>query len=213
MKIKQLKNDYFILVTSGYSILISFLYFWQGVVETFSPNLLLYIAINLLFIPITLIAKKNICVPYLLIYSVILNYLLAFTPTYLYNNFSSFFLICIVLSICPRVKKLALLIYFITSTLAFMYNSEKLYHYFIHITRCGYFYLLISFITSKLEKIKLDLTKDETLILRQLSLGLQQKEIKEFSKNTVTKKLRAARERNKITSNYELIVKYKNSYK
>ena len=213
MKMKQLKNDMFIKSTAIYSIAISVLYFCQGLVEGFSTSLFLYIGINIVFIPITLIIRKNICIPYLLLYSIILLYLIAFTPTYFYNNFSSFFLICIISILCPKIKLASFICYFIVITTCFIFGTEKIYHYLIHITRCLYFYVLLSFITKQINSVKLELNKDEIIILKQLALGMQQKEIKEISKNTVTKKLRAARERNNLTSNYELIVKYKNSYK
>ena len=45
-------------------------------------------------------------------------------------------------------------------------------------------------------------------ILKELAKGKQQKEIDFFNKNTVTKKIRQAKERNRCLTNEELLLKY-----
>lgn len=55
----------------------------------------------------------------------------------------------------------------------------------------------------------LQLTEDEEFILDELSQGKQQKEIRRWNKNTVSKKLKQARERNNILSNAELLLVYR----
>lgn len=55
----------------------------------------------------------------------------------------------------------------------------------------------------------LHLTQDEAYILDELSRGKQQKEIARWNKNTVSKKLKQARERNHVLSNAELLLIYR----
>lgn len=61
----------------------------------------------------------------------------------------------------------------------------------------------------KIKRCNLNLTLDEIYILEELAKGKQQKEIRKFSKNTVTKKLKQARIRNKLTSTAELMLMYR----
>lgn len=53
------------------------------------------------------------------------------------------------------------------------------------------------------------LTNDEERILMELATGKQQKEIRRWNKNTVSKKLKQARERNGCLSNSELLLLYR----
>lgn len=53
------------------------------------------------------------------------------------------------------------------------------------------------------------LTNDEERILMELATGKQQKEIRRWNKNTVSKKLKQARERNGCLSNAELLLLYR----
>ncbi len=71
------------------------------------------------------------------------------------------------------------------------------------------YYSLKFLIKPSLLKRKLDLTVDETSILEELSNGKQQKEIEQFSQNTVSRKLKKARERNGVATTDELIKRFK----
>lgn len=62
-------------------------------------------------------------------------------------------------------------------------------------------------------RFNLDLTMDEFYILEELALGKYQKEIRKFSKNTITKKLKQARQRNKLSSTAELVLLYRENYR
>ena len=58
----------------------------------------------------------------------------------------------------------------------------------------------------------LDLTKDERIVLEELAKGKLQKQIGQFSQNTVTKLLKSAQERNHCKSKQELISRYLKAY-
>lgn len=55
----------------------------------------------------------------------------------------------------------------------------------------------------------LNLTKDEIDILKELAKGKLQKEIGLFSEQTITHKIKSARERNMCSSTGELVEKFK----
>lgn len=57
----------------------------------------------------------------------------------------------------------------------------------------------------------LDLTSDELTCIAHIADGMEVKEVPEFSENTVYKKLKEARIRNGINTNWELIARYKDS--
>ena len=69
-------------------------------------------------------------------------------------------------------------------------------------------YILDYFLKSKFERRPLDLTEDEVKILEELDEKKLLKAVTCFSKNTVTQKLKDARERNKIDTNAELLAEY-----
>lgn len=71
----------------------------------------------------------------------------------------------------------------------------------------GAFFLFIS--NKSNSHFILHLTPDEEYILSELMQGKQQKEIAKWNKNTVSKKLKQARERNNILSNAELLLLYR----
>ena len=74
------------------------------------------------------------------------------------------------------------------------------------------YYTFIRYKNNFIKRYNLNLTMDEFYILEELALGKYQKEIKKFSKNTVSKKLKQARERNKVSSTAELVLMYRENY-
>lgn len=113
---------------------------------------------------------------------------------------------------CKKLKLFTIIIYIVNIFIVATLHGKQPYHLFSHFIGCGM--LILSVQKLKYGKIailnnKLDLTNDEVLILDELSKGKQQKEIEQFSQNTVGNKLKQARTRNNITTTDELIRLYK----
>lgn len=213
------EDDKFIIETCILSIISGILYIWKGISESFLISTYFYIALNFLYTPLIAILKRKIFCLYQVIYAYALIFIFAFSPSYLYNNYTAFFVTCIVLLIKPHWKIPAITIYFILITVAFAINTENLNHYLIHITRCTYFFTVFHFIIIKRVDRKilksvtnrdnfLILTDDEINILNQMLEGKKQKEVEGYSINTVTKKIADARTRNNIPTTQELLFRY-----
>lgn len=212
--ISSFLNDYFVSFTCIIAAIISALYIWKGIQEQFTNGTLIYILMNILYIPFALIFKKKCFSYFYVIYSIILVFVIAFDQTFLYNNYTALFILCLVIMIKPKATKTAIIIYFITITIAFSINEEVLYHYFIHVVRSIWFIgLEIYVLDNNFERKKLILYEDEITILSQICDGkTYQKEVKGFSENTVYRKLKAARERNGNISKEQLIELFLKEY-
>lgn len=211
MESKNLLTNKFELYTSIMSGILAVLYFWKGVQNGFTIWAYVIIAMDILYIPLTFIFRKKAFVPFQLVYAICLVMVIALTKTYLYNNYSALFVICIVIMINPKIRKLALILYLAAVCVAFAINEETLCHFLIHIVRSLWFISIVLYVTdSKFDRKKLILYDDEKKILDQLLDGkMYQKEVTGFSENTVYRKLKAARERNGGITREELIELYK----
>ena len=124
----------------------------------------------------------------------------------------SFFLVMCSSWARPRTKVWKTIVYaFSVIPMMIIYN-DKFTHVIIHVSICTFMYIG-EYIADKARrnKPKLDLTQDEIIIISQLCEGKEIKEISEFSQNTVYSKLKAARMRNGINANWELVARYKDS--
>ena len=211
----MLNRDSFLIHTISFSFISATLYIWKGIQESFLVGTYIYIVFNVIYIPFALIFKRKYFSIYLLSYSFALISIYANSPSYLYNNYTAFFVMCLVLLFIPKWKFIAIAIYAILITIAFAFNTESLCHYLIHIVRTMYyFYLLFHIIRTRYERIVpthlncLELTEDEVNILDQMLSGKKQKEVIGFSINTVTKKLNNAKTRNHINTTQELLFAY-----
>lgn len=213
-KFNQSFHNNFILGTSFLSGLLSCLYIWKGYMEEFTIFSYIIIFLNFLYIPLAFIFKKKIFSIFNLVYALILIFYLAFTKTYLYNNYTSLFIICIVFMINPKFKMIGIISYFIGISICFGLNDEHLYQYFIHICRSLWFVLIVDYVISnKFNRKKLILYEDEIKILEQLNAGKHyQKEVEGFSENTIYRKLKSARERNGIETREELLNLYREEF-
>ena len=214
-KVYNIINDNFVLITSILSVLISILYLYKGITEVFTFGSYFIIIANFLYIPLILIFNRKCFVPLYLIYAFFLIFVIAFNKTYLHNNYTALFLICIVIMINPKSIKIALSIYFLGASAAFMLNEENLINFLIHMTRSVWFIVIIYYvINNKFNRKTLILYEDEMKILDQMCNGkVYQKEVQGFSENTIYRKLKAARERNGNLTREELINLYKSEYK
>lgn len=210
-KLKAFFEDHFVLYTSILSGIICLLYVWKGFVEDFTIRSLLIIGFNFLYIPFVFIFKRKIFSIYYLIYAFVLIFVVAFTKTYLYNNYSALFIVSIIIMLNPKLEIPALIVYFVGVCIAFAVNEETLCHFLIHIVRSIWFIgIMIYVLGNRFERKKLILFNDEKQILDQLLDGKHyQKEVEGFSENTIYRKLKAARERNGNVTREELIEMYR----
>lgn len=207
------QKDNFIIVTSLLSVVTAGLYFARILTEGANWKLLFLSAANLLYVPFILIFKKKSFSFFYLFYSVVVVFILAFTKTALYNNFSALFVFCIVYMLNPKLKIPALIAYAIAASIAFILNDEGIIHFLSHMTRSAWFVIVLEYIFQhKYDRKALILYEDEKQILDQLCDGtMYQKEVQGFSENTVYRKLKAARERNGNVTRDQLVEMYRKS--
>lgn len=207
-------NDHFVLFTSVLSGILCTLYVWKAFAEGFFIGTWIIALMNFLYIPAAAVFRRKCFSYFYLSYAVILVFMIAFEKTFLFNNFTALFIVCIVIMIKPRVKYIAILLYFAAICVAFSLNGESVFHFLIHLTRTLWFFGTVFFvIANNFERKKLILYEDEIKILRQLCDGkIYQKEVEGFSENTVYRKLKAARERNGNLTREQLLELFKKEY-
>lgn len=196
------KERHFVLVTTVLSFLLASLYFWKGLREGYSIITFIVIGMAIIYIPIVWIFRRLGFAIFNLLYSVVLIFIIAFSDTYLYNNYTGLFVVFIVIMVMPRLKWPALMLYFIATSIAFGLNEEDLLHYLIHLVRSAWFFHIFNHVlTSKYERKKLILFEDERKILTELSKNKLQKSIvlEGFSESTIYRRIKAAMKRNNLT--------------
>lgn len=208
---KNFWTDNFVLITCIISFLLSVLYFMKGYREGITPFCYIVIGMNLLYIPFALIFKRKAFSYFYLIYATVLIFVLAFTKTCLYNNYTALFVMFIVIMINPKLKRPAYIIYLLGICVAFLFNDENILHFLIHVLRSCWFVFIMNYVVeNKYDRKKLIIYEDEMKILDQLCNGkIYQKEVEGFSENTVYRKLKAARERNGNLTKDELVEAYR----
>ncbi len=204
-------NDHFVLFTSVISGILCALYVWKGFSEGFFIGTWVIALMNFLYIPAAAIFKRKCFSYFYLVYAVILVFMIAFEKTFLFNNYTALFLVCIVIMIKPQVRFVAISLYIAAICVAFSINGESVFHFLIHLTRTFWFFGTVFFVTeNNFERKKLILYEDEIKILAQLCDGkIYQKEVEGFSENTVYRKLKAARERNGNLTREQLVELFK----
>lgn len=204
-------NDHFVLFTSVLSEVLCALYVWKGFSEGFFVGTWIVALMNFLYIPTAFFFKQKCFSYFYLAYSTILVFMIAFEKTFLFNNFTALFIVCIVIMIKPKIKYIAMSLYFAAVCVAFSINGESVFHFLIHIVRSIWFVGSVFFVLeNQFERKRLVLYEDEVKILEQLCDGkIYQKEVEGFSENTVYRKLKAARERNGNITREQLISLFK----
>lgn len=206
------KKDNVLFDTSILTLVFIILYTIKGFVEGFNISIILYIVINLVYFPIVLIWKRKFFCLYHIAYAYILIATIALKKTFLYNNFTAYFIILSICIIKPKWRYPALGIYFSLATIAFSIHDSPLIAFLIHISRAMYYYTIFHYFIftrfSEKKEVLLNLKNDEFEILKQMAAGKKQKEIEGFSINTVTKKLVQAKTRNNIDTTQELLIKF-----
>ena len=209
--VRKFFNSNFNIFTSVISLIISILYFVRGISEEFIPGIIIVISMNLIYIPLVFIFKRQGFSVFYLIYAIILVFLISFEETKLFNNYTALFMVCIVMMIQPKLEFFIYIVYFVSVCIAFTLNGENLIHFFIQIFRSFWFISIVSYVlNNRFERKKLILFDDEKKILDQLCEGkIYQKEVEGFSENTIYRKLKAARERNGNITRDQLVELYR----
>ena len=137
--------------------------------------------------------------------------LLAYAYTLVYFNtffnYTSYICVLIACRCMPKIKVPAIILYAIDIFILFAVKQIHILALGTHILNCFVFYIAVTifFMTNRPATVeKLNLTEDEIIVLRELASGKLQKQIEQFSVNTVTKLLKNAMERNNCKTKTEL---------
>ena len=133
------------------------------------------------------------------------------TLVYINNfyNYATIFFMLIAIGANPKLKLVAPWIYLVNVFIAFSLKRFGITPFIIHIIYCIMFYIKINYIFEIHKPEKLNLTEDEKAILTELAKGKLQKEVDLFSQQTISHKLKNARERNMFDTTAELVENFK----
>ena len=142
----------------------------------------------------------------LMIYACVLVYINNF------YNYATIFFVLVAIGADPKIKKVAPFIYITNVFIAFTLKQFGITPFSIHLVYCVMFYTKIGYVFAIHKPETLNLTQDEKNILEELAKGKMQKEIDLFSQQTISGKLKNARERNLLETTADLVQKFKNEY-
>lgn len=108
----------------------------------------------------------------------------------------------------PNLKKVAPWLYLVNVFAAYTMKRLGITPFAIHLIYCVMFYTKITYVFAVNKPERLNLTDDEKKILDELLAGKMQKEIELFSPQTITQKIKNARERNICETTAELLSLY-----
>lgn len=126
-----------------------------------------------------------------------------------FYNYATIFFILIAMGANPKLKLIAPVIYLVNVFIAYSQRRYGITPFIIHLVYCVMFFIKIGYVFAIHKPEKLNLTDDEKLILNELAKGKLQKEIDLYLQQTISAKLKHARERNLIETTAELVTKYK----
>lgn len=138
----------------------------------------------------------------LLIYSCTLVYI---------NNFYNYATIFFMLIACganPKIKNVAPWVYLVNVVISFTLKRLGIIPFLIHVTYVFMFQIKMKYVFQINKPEKLNLTDDERKIMDLKLEGKMQKEIDLYSQQTITAKIKSARERNLCETTEELMAKY-----
>jgi DNA-binding CsgD family transcriptional regulator len=136
--------------------------------------------------------------------------LYAYVLVYFNNffNYTSFLFVLFAVYCTPKIRDKALLFYAIDVFVIFAIKQYAILTLGIHGLNCLLFYLLSTRVFGFVQETTLLLTDDERLVLSELAAGKMQKQIDQFSQNTITKLIKNAQMRNNCKSKTELIHRF-----
>ena len=138
----------------------------------------------------------------ILLYSYVLLYFNRFF------NYTSFLFVLFAIYTLPKIKHLALTLYALNLFTAFAIKEYSILTLGINGLNCVLFYTCAKYLFAAIPQTTLLLTDDERHVLEELKSGKLQKQIKEFSQNTITKLLKNAMDRNLCKTKTELLNRY-----
>lgn len=135
---------------------------------------------------------------------------LAITYFNKFNNYTSFFIICVISIKNPKYQFILFGAYILDVIISLMVGNRQASHTLIHFLNCSLIYIF--FLLELNPNKKLKLTSDEIIILQEWSESGELKALESFSKNSIFKKLKEARERNNLRENEELLNRYREEF-
>lgn len=126
----------------------------------------------------------------------------------MFYNYATIFFIYIAIGANPKLKKATPFIYLVNVIVSFSMKHLNIIAFCIHIVYTIMFGIKLNYVYAVNKPSKLNLTDDEIRILKELQAGKMQKEIEFFSPQTVTAKLKSARERNMCETTQSLLAKF-----
>ena len=128
-----------------------------------------------------------------------------------FYNYGSIFLMLISFGAYPKIRTPSIILYSICVVISFSLQKLLAFSVAIHFLYLILFWLCTKYVYKVNAPQTLNLKDDEVYILSELAKGKMQKEIDGFSQQTITAKLKNARERNMCETTAELLSLYKNS--
>lgn len=134
----------------------------------------------------------------------------ACTLVYINNfyNYASIFFMLVAMGADPKLRKIAPWIYLVNVFIAYTMKRLGITPFMIHLIYCVMFYTKMNYVFAIHKPEKLNLTDSERQILDLKLQGKMQKEIDLYSPQTITAKMKSARERNLCETTEELMAKY-----
>ncbi len=132
-----------------------------------------------------------------------------------YKNVSYFAIIAFLIALYPKSKIYLLVTYVINVFVICHLHKLEIMKIVYHLCSCAFIYLVMGEIIKKAKSCivrKLNLTDDEKIILEYLRKGYKQNDIIEFSAETVSRKLKRAKDRNEIKTTKELLEQFIKEY-
>ncbi len=202
-KIKLLKNDKDLLKIFLLHLLLIALHFYEYKTSSIEYHWYLRAGgCGIISLFIFLFGRKGLAYG-LLIFSCSLVYVNMF------YNYATIFFMLIAIGANPKIKKIAPWIYLANVVISFTFKRLNIVAFLIHIVYIYMFQIKMNYVFAINKPTVLNLTDDEKAILTELAKGKLQKEIDLFSEQTITHKLKNARERNMCSSTGELVEKFK----
>ena len=125
-----------------------------------------------------------------------------------FYNYATIFFMLVAMGANPKLRKVAPWIYLVNVFVAYTMKRLGITPFMIHLIYCVMFYTKMNYVFAIHKPEKLNLTDSERQILDLKLQGKQQKEIDLYSQQTITAKMKSARERNLCETTEELMAKY-----
>lgn len=126
-----------------------------------------------------------------------------------FYNYGSIFLLLIAVGAYPKIRVPSIIVYAINVVISFSLQKLLAFSVAIHFVYLILFWICTKYVYRVNASQTLNLKDDEVYILKELAKGKMQKEIDGYSQQTITAKLKNARERNMCETTAELLNLFK----